>query len=418
MEAPGQRTSPVPRRLVPRRQRRATLHSSARTASASRPCCASSPATTKATEGTVRIDGRAGVMRQLVGLDPRRHDRARVPRGACGAAVARGRGEARRRRARGRRTSERQRHRAAVRARARRMGRRRRIRRRGVLGRLPHRGVRRRPRPGRRASGRARSPAASRSDSRSRCCCAAPTTCCSSTSPTTSSTSRRSAGSSSSCERPRRRSSTSATTASSSPATATKIVTLEASGAWTHGASFATYYEARDARRSRIDDEHTRHQRERDRLEAIMKEMKRRASFADNFAPKAKAAESRLRHFDEAGPPPERVKDQKITMRLGGARTGKRAVVARRSRARRAHRPVRRRALVRRAGRGRRAERHRQEPLPPPARRAARSAITATGASARTSSPASSARPTTIPSSPDARWSRSCRAATKPAARR
>jgi energy-dependent translational throttle protein EttA len=110
-------------------------------------------------------------------------------------------------------------------------------------------------------------------------------------------------------------------------ATATKIVTLEASGAWTHGASFASYYEARDARRARIDDEHARHQRERDRLEAIMKEMKRRAAFADNFAPKAKAAESRLRHFDEAGPPPERVKDPKITVRLGGARTGKRAVV-------------------------------------------------------------------------------------------
>jgi ATPase subunit of ABC transporter with duplicated ATPase domains len=109
-------------------------------------------------------------------------------------------------------------------------------------------------------------------------------------------------------------------------ATATKIVTLEASGAWTHGASFATYYEARDARRARIDDEYSRHTRERDRLEAIMKEMKRRASFADNFAPKAKAAESRLRHFDEAGPPPERVKDQKISVRLGGARTGKRAV--------------------------------------------------------------------------------------------
>ena len=45
-------------------------------------------------------------------------------------------------------------------------------------------------------------------------------------------------------------------------ATATKIVTLEASGAWTHGASFATYYEARDARRARIDDEYTRHTRE------------------------------------------------------------------------------------------------------------------------------------------------------------
>ena len=153
-------------------------------------------------------------------------------------------------------------------------------------------------------------------------------------------------------------------------ATATKVVTLEASGAWTHGASFATYYEARDARRERIDDEHTRHMRERDRLEAIMKEMKRRASFADNFAPKAKAAESRLRHFDEAGPPPERVtrpEDHHAARRRphGQARRD-----ARTARARRTHRSVRRRAVVRRARRGRRPERHRQEPLPAPARRA------------------------------------------------
>ena len=105
-------------------------------------------------------------------------------------------------------------------------------------------------------------------------------------------------------------------------------------------------------------------QRERDRLEAIVKEMKRRGTFADNFAPKAKAAESRLRHFDEADRRRSECRSRRSTMRLGGARTGKRAGRARRARARRAHRSVRRRALVRRARRGGRAERHRQEPLP------------------------------------------------------
>ncbi len=110
-------------------------------------------------------------------------------------------------------------------------------------------------------------------------------------------------------------------------ATATKVVTVEASGAWTHGAGFATYAEARADRLERIDKDHRLHADERARLEGIVREMKRRASFAEKFAPRAKAAESRLRQFDEAGPPPERVREQAVKVQLGGGRTGRRAVV-------------------------------------------------------------------------------------------
>ncbi|MEY2467567.1 MAG: hypothetical protein QOF21_265, partial [Actinomycetota bacterium] len=40
-----------------------------------------------------------------------------------------------------------------------------------------------------------------------------------------------------------------------------------------------------------------------------------------------RAAETRLRHYEEAGPPPEAAKEQSINMQLGGGRTGKRVVI-------------------------------------------------------------------------------------------
>ena len=110
--------------------------------------------------------------------------------------------------------------------------------------------------------------------------------------------------------------------------TAHKVVTIEGRGAWTHGGSFATYHQARQDRLARLDDEHRRWQDERRRLVANMKEMKRRAALSDANASRARAAETRVRHFDEAGPPPERAKDQAIRMQLGGGRTAKRALVA------------------------------------------------------------------------------------------
>ena len=109
-------------------------------------------------------------------------------------------------------------------------------------------------------------------------------------------------------------------------ACATKIVTVEGNGAWTHGGSFATYHEARDAHRARLEHHATLYDRERERLVELVKEMRRRAKVSDTFAPKLKAAESRLRQFDERNAPPVTVQEQRINVRLRGARTGKKVL--------------------------------------------------------------------------------------------
>ena len=107
-----------------------------------------------------------------------------------------------------------------------------------------------------------------------------------------------------------------------------KVVTIEAKGAWTHGGSFSGWADARDARMARLDDEHKRWQAERKRLVDYVRIMKQRAAISDGNASRARAAETRLRHYDEAGPPPEQVKEQNVSMRLEGGRSGKRVVMA------------------------------------------------------------------------------------------
>jgi ATPase subunit of ABC transporter with duplicated ATPase domains len=110
-------------------------------------------------------------------------------------------------------------------------------------------------------------------------------------------------------------------------AAATRIVTVEPSGTWTHGGGFAGYADARQAHHDKLIKDRAWHDEERKRLVAIVTEMRRRASFAESFAPALKAAESRLRHFDERNERPPEVRAQKIDVRLGGSRTGKRAVI-------------------------------------------------------------------------------------------
>jgi ATPase subunit of ABC transporter with duplicated ATPase domains len=112
-------------------------------------------------------------------------------------------------------------------------------------------------------------------------------------------------------------------------ATATKVVTVEASGAWTHGAGFATYHEARQAHLENREHALALFEDERKRLEEIVVEMRQRARISDKFAPRLKAAESRLRQYLERNEAPELVREQRIDMRLGGARTGKRALAVR-----------------------------------------------------------------------------------------
>src|SRR5690606_24060845 len=90
-------------------------------------------------------------------------------------------------------------------------------------------------------------------------------------------------------------------------ATATRIITVEAGGrrgdpqnsTWTHGGGFASYAEARRNHLDKLERDRNLYDNERKRLEALVAEMRRRASMSDIFAPKLKAAESRLRQFVE-----------------------------------------------------------------------------------------------------------------------
>ena len=52
-----------------------------------------------------------------------------------------------------------------------------------------------------------------------------------------------------------------------------------------------------------------------------------KAEYNDGLASQYKAAQTRLRKFEEAGPPTGQPREQSVKMRLSGGRTGKRAVV-------------------------------------------------------------------------------------------
>ena len=108
--------------------------------------------------------------------------------------------------------------------------------------------------------------------------------------------------------------------------TATRVVTLEAHGAWVHGGGFSTYADARRARRERLQELHKRWDEERERLRQLVITLRVQAKVSHAMAPKLAAMETRLAKFEAAGPPPEQVVDQKVVMRLGGGRTGVRAL--------------------------------------------------------------------------------------------
>ena len=58
-----------------------------------------------------------------------------------------------------------------------------------------------------------------------------------------------------------------------------------------------------------------------------MLRLKVKSEFNDGMSSQYRAAQTRLRKFEEAGPPTEQPREQQVTMRLTGGRTGKRAVV-------------------------------------------------------------------------------------------
>lgn len=113
---------------------------------------------------------------------------------------------------------------------------------------------------------------------------------------------------------------------------ADRLITLEPGGAgasaWVHGGGFATYHQARIDRMDRLDELRRRWDEQHEKLRVLVANLKVKASANDGFASRYQAAQTRLRKFEEAGPPEERPPAQEFDMRLRGARTGKRAVVA------------------------------------------------------------------------------------------
>jgi ATPase subunit of ABC transporter with duplicated ATPase domains len=104
---------------------------------------------------------------------------------------------------------------------------------------------------------------------------------------------------------------------------ATRIVTLEGRAAWTHHGRFSTYASARDARVDRLDQDHRRYEAEHRRLSEMVKEMRRKSAYNDNWATKARSAQHRLDRFEEHERPPEKADVQNVRMRIEGGRTGK-----------------------------------------------------------------------------------------------
>lgn len=112
--------------------------------------------------------------------------------------------------------------------------------------------------------------------------------------------------------------------------TATRVVTVEAHGAWVHGGGFDTYHQARQARRERLEELHKRWDEERERLRQLVFTLREQAKISPDMASRYRAMQTRFEKFEAAGPPPEQVVDQKVTMRLKGGRTGVRALTCER----------------------------------------------------------------------------------------
>jgi ATPase subunit of ABC transporter with duplicated ATPase domains len=113
--------------------------------------------------------------------------------------------------------------------------------------------------------------------------------------------------------------------------TATRIVTVELGAAgntvWTHPGGFTSYHDARRKRFERFEELQRRWDEEHAKLKALVLRYKIKAEYNDGLAAQYKAAQTRLRKFEEAGPPQAIPREQQVTMRLTGGRTGKRAVV-------------------------------------------------------------------------------------------
>lgn len=112
---------------------------------------------------------------------------------------------------------------------------------------------------------------------------------------------------------------------------AKSIVTVElgvaGNSVWLHGGGFGNYHQARADRFSRLEELRRRWDEEHQKIKDLVQMLKTKAKYNDGLASRYQAAQTRLRKFEEVGPPQAIPIEQSVKMRLRGGRTGKRAVV-------------------------------------------------------------------------------------------
>ncbi|HUZ26339.1 MAG TPA: ATP-binding cassette domain-containing protein [Streptosporangiaceae bacterium] len=113
-------------------------------------------------------------------------------------------------------------------------------------------------------------------------------------------------------------------------ACAQRIITVEDTNVWVHGGGFASYAAARRERHERLDELRRRWDEEHEKLKQLVRMYRQKASYNSDMASRLQAAVTRLRRFEEQGPPELAPRDQNVRMRLRGGRTGKRAVICER----------------------------------------------------------------------------------------
>ncbi|MDN5895957.1 MAG: ATP-binding cassette domain-containing protein, partial [Nocardioides sp.] len=113
--------------------------------------------------------------------------------------------------------------------------------------------------------------------------------------------------------------------------TATRVITVELGSAgnrvWTHPGGFSSYHQARRDRFARFEELRRRWDEEHAKLKALVLRLKIKSEYNDGMSSQYRAAQTRLRRFEGAGPPTEQPREQQVKMRLKGGRTGKRAVI-------------------------------------------------------------------------------------------
>lgn len=112
--------------------------------------------------------------------------------------------------------------------------------------------------------------------------------------------------------------------------TVNRIVTLEqgATGntTWVHGGKFSTWHDARKARNARFAEILLRWEQEHQRLKDLVRTLQIQASISPAMASKYHAMQTRLRKFQEIGPPQAPPIEQDVQVGLRGGRTGLRAL--------------------------------------------------------------------------------------------